>query len=206
MKALIITFALALTACGTDKDEEKIAVSEGGHVQDIQTADSAKCQEEDRADEELEEIFQLFLDSYAQFGKNDLPTDMLKRLTVLRRDSYENMADEDSSRNGYMKRVSCDGELSRFHIVITDPATAPEGSSLKNPLLFKETVFHEIAHIFYGHYDDNNLSKTSKAGLMAGQKDIRETTEDEHGKRIEDLFGNEKYKAHLPKKFQPNNG
>ena len=204
MKALIILTALALTACGTEEKKDETTVSESGHVLDVKPADKAQCQEESRADEELEGYLRLFIDKYDELGKRDLPIGILDRLTVLRRENYENMSDEDGSRNGYMKRVACGDGLLRFHIVVADPDTVPDGSSLKNPLLFAETVFHEIAHVFYGHYDDDESTVTTKAGLMAAQKNIRTTTEEDHGKRIEDLFGNENYKAHLPKRFHVN--
>lgn len=200
MKTLMITFALVLTACGAE-DEKHTVLEEEGHTVLTENAPADECLELSREDEVLEEHFQDFLLKYEESGSDDLPIEVLERLIVLKKIPWNQLKTEEKQRNGFLERVTCKNQLKAFRIYVADPDTVPDDKSLSNPLLFKETVFHEIAHAFYGHYDGDEKTVTSKHGLMAARKDIKDTTLEAHEVRIAKFFGDESYKAHLPKHF-----
>lgn len=200
MKTFILLSVLILTACGAE-DEKVSETADGGHTVVTYNAPVDECSTGDRSDEELEEHYANFIETYKQKGTDDLPIQALDRVLVLTKVPYDLMKKEDRRRNGVLERVTCLDKRTAYRISIVDPESVPSGHAMRDPLLFKETVFHELGHVFYGHYDDDDTTVTSKAGLMAASKDIKSTTAADHEMRISKFFGDASYKARLPKHF-----
>lgn len=105
----------------------------------------------------------------------------------------------DKARMGLNRRVDCyDGERI-YHIYIADPASTPEHHRLRGRHMLRQVVYHELAHTYFDHYNDDPDANSTEVGIMAAITDDRGLSDDEMEQRKFELFSAESdYLNYLP--------
>jgi hypothetical protein len=105
----------------------------------------------------------------------------------------------DKARMGLNRQVACYDGHRIYHIYIVDPATTPERHRLRGRHMLRQVVYHELAHTYFDHYNDDPDASSTEVGIMAAITDDRGLSDDEMEQRKFELFSAESdYLNYLP--------
>lgn len=105
----------------------------------------------------------------------------------------------DKARMGLNRRVECYDGKRVYHIYIADPETTPDHHRLRGRNMLRQVVYHELAHTYFDHYNDDPDASSTEVGIMAAITDDRGLSDDEMEQRKFELFSAESdYLSYLP--------
>ncbi|MDQ3234092.1 MAG: hypothetical protein M3Q07_19975 [Pseudobdellovibrionaceae bacterium] len=158
------------------------------------------CRKPRNIDPQLQGFFDDYVTDAQSLGPNHYPLGRLDEvqtlvLVPLGADELQN----DTMRMGLNRRVECYDGRRVFNIYIVDPASTPERHRLRGRHMLRQVVYHELAHTYFDHYNDDPEASSTDVGIMAAITDDRGLSDDEMEQRKFELFSTESdYLKHLP--------
>ncbi|HET9237915.1 MAG TPA: hypothetical protein VFO10_11720 [Oligoflexus sp.] len=194
---LLLLLSTALSCHGSG--QEHLNQLEGDLRAAIQGPDD-NCQKPRNIDPNL----QIYLDDYVAdaqaFGPDYFPLARLAEVRTLILVPYgSDELQNDKARMGLNRRVECYDGKRVFNIYIADPNTTPERHRLRGRNMLRHVIYHELAHTYFDHYNDDPDASSTEVGIMAAITDDRGLSDDEMEQRKFELFSPESdYLKHLP--------
>jgi hypothetical protein len=194
---LLLTVVSGMACRGTK--QEHFSRLEGELRETFQGPDE-DCRKPRNIDPNLQNLLQDYVTDAQALGPNHFPLARLgqvRTLVLVPLGAAE--LQHDKARMGLNRRVECyDGERI-YHIYIADPESTPERHRLRGRHMLRQVVYHELAHTYFDHYNDDPDANSTEVGIMAAITDDRGLSDDEMEQRKFELFSAESdYLNHLP--------
>lgn len=195
---LVLILVILGAACrGTQQDSlSRLQVD----LQEAIQGPDEDCRRPRNIDPQLQGYFDDYVADAQNLGPNHYPLDRLsevRTLVLVPLGSHE--LQNDKMRMGLNRRVECYDGRRVFNIYIADPASTPEHHRLRARHMLRQVVYHELAHTYFDHYNDDPQASSTEVGIMAAITDDRGLSDDEMEQRKFELFSSESdYLQHLP--------
>ncbi len=194
---LWLSVASGMACHGTRR--EPFSQLEGELREAIQGPDE-DCQKPRNIDPALQGLLDDYIADAQALGPQHFPLDRIALVRTLRLVPHGSAElQNDKSRMGLNRRIECyDGERI-YHIYIADPETTPGHHRLRGKHMLRQVVYHELAHTYFDHYNDDPDASSTDVGIMAAITDDRALSDDEMEQRKFELFAAESdYLSYLP--------
>ncbi|WP_141735628.1 hypothetical protein [Oligoflexus tunisiensis] len=197
-RILLLFLVVSGLACrGTQRDQFSRLE---GELRETFNGPDEDCRKPRNIDPQLQSLLDDYATDAQTLGPHHYPLARLAQIrTLVLVPLGAGELQNDTMRMGLNRRVECyDGERA-YHIYIVDPTTTPDRHRLRGRHMLRQVVYHELAHTYFDHYNDDPSASSTEVGIMAAITDDRGLSDDEMEQRKFELFSAESdYLLHLP--------